>query len=199
MSTGIKFRRLAAATVAAVTGAAMVVSIAAAQAPPNPPSRFVGAVTVNGVAAATGTVIEGRVGGATCGTTTVFQASGQGRYVLDVPAADPASAPGCGTDGATVTFFVGGQQAAQTGVWRNFQLNTVDLTAGGAATQPPTTATATTTTAAPTTPATTPRPPATGNFDGSSTSNEAPMLGLLLVAGAVSLVGVGVAVRARRS
>jgi hypothetical protein len=194
MSTGIKFRRLAAATVAAAVGAAMVVNIAAAQAPPNPPSRFVGAVTVNGVAAATGTVVEGRVGGATCGTTTVFQASGQGRYVLDVPAADPASAPGCGTDGATVTFFVGGQQAAQTGTWRNFQLNTLDLTAGGAATQPPATTTAT-----PTTPAVTPRPPTTGNFDGSSSGSNMPMLEVLLVATAIGLGGVAIAARARRS
>lgn len=194
MSTGIKFRRLAAATVAAAIGAAMVVNIAAAQAPPNPPSRFVGSVTVNGVAATTGTVIEGRVGGASCGTTTVFQASGQARYVLDVPAADPASAPGCGTDGATVTFFIGGQQAAQTGIWRNFQLNTVDLSVA-AATQPP----AATPTAAPTTPASTPRAPVVGNFDGSSTGSDAPMLEILLVAAAIGLGGVAVAARARRS
>lgn len=191
MSTGIKFRRLAAATVAAAIGAAMVVNIAAAQAPPNPPSRFVGSVTVNGVAATTGTVIEGRVGSATCGTTTVFQASGQARYVLDVPAADAASAPGCGTDGATVTFFVGGQQAAQTGIWRNFQLNTLDLTVA-AATQPPA-ATATPPAAA------TPRPPVAGNFDGSSTGSNMPVLEILLVTAALGLGGVAIAARARRS
>jgi hypothetical protein len=174
----------------------MVVSIAGAQAPPNPPSRFVGSVTVNGVAAATGTVIEARIGGATCGTSTVFQASGQARYVLDAPAADPAQAPGCGTDGATVTFFVGGQQAAQTGIWRNYQLNTVDLTVAPVATQPPA---ATPTTAAPTQPPTTPRAPVAGNFDGSSTAGNAPMLEIMLVAAAIGLSGVAIAARARRS
>lgn len=194
MSTGNKFKRLAAATVAAALGAAMVVNIAAAQAPPNPPSRFVGQVTVNGAAAATGTVVEARIGGATCGTSTVFAASGQARYALDSPAADPAQAPGCGTDGATVTFFVGGQQAG-TGTWRNYQLNTVDLVVAAAATVTP----PATTTAAPTQPPTTPRAPVAGNFDGSSTGSEAPMLEILLVAAAIGLSGVAVAARARRS
>jgi hypothetical protein len=173
----------------------MVVNVAAAQAPPNPPSRFVGTVTVNGQPAASGTLIEARIGGATCGTTTVFLASGQSRYTLDSPALDPAQAPGCGADGSVVTFFVGGQQAAQTGTWRNYQLNTVDLTAGPGATNPPATTTAAPTTAAP---QTTPRAPATGNVDG-STGSEAPMLEVMLIAAVLGLGGVALAARTRRS
>lgn len=194
-TTGKTLRRLAAATVTAALGAAMVVSIAAAQAPPNPPSRFVGTVSVNGQPAASGTVVEARIGGATCGTTTVFTANGQSRYTLDSPALDPAQAPGCGADGATVTFFVGGQQAAQTGTWRNYQLNTVDLTAGGQAT----TATPTTPTSVATTPATTPRAPVAGNFAGSSDGSGAPLLEIALVAAALGLGGVALAARTRRS
>lgn len=197
MSTaGKKLRRLAAATVAAAIGAAMVVNIAAAQSPPNPPSRFVGTVSVNGQPAAAGTVVEARIGAATCGTTTVFTASGQSRYTLDSPALDPTQAPGCGADGSTVTFFVGGQQAGQTGVWRNYQLNTVDLTVGAQVTTTPTTPT---TTAVPTTPATTPRAPVAGNFAGSEAGNGAPLLEVALVAVALGLGGVAVAARSRRS
>ena len=197
-NSGNKLRRLGAATVAAVIGAAMVVNIAAAQSPPNPPSRFVGTVTVNGQPAAVGTVVEARIGGATCGTTTVFTAQNQSRFTLDSPALDPAQAPGCGQDGSTVTFFVGGQQAAETGTWRNYQLNTVNLTVGAQTPATPTTP-PTTATAAPTNPPTTPRAPVAGNFAGSEDGSGAPLLEIILVAAALGLGGVALASRARRS
>ena len=174
------------AAIAAVC-ALLVVSFAAAQAPPQPPSRFVGTVAVNGAPAAAGTVVEARIGGTTCGTGTVFIEAGQARYVVDVAAA--ASTAGCGVDGSQVSFVVGGTVANQTGNWANFQLNTVNLTVGGAA--PAATATATR-------PASTPAPPATGD-GGVSVSSAAPSLITLgLIAAALGLGGAGLAVRSRK-
>jgi hypothetical protein len=165
--------------------ALLLVSFAAAQAPPQPPSRFVGTVAVNGTPAASGTVVEARIGGTSCGTGTVFIEAGQSRYVVDVAAA--ASTAGCGADGSQVSFFVGGAQANETGSWANFQLNSVNLTVGGAA--PAATATR---------PASTPAPPATGD-GGVSGSNAAPSLIVLgLIAAALGLSGAGLAVRSRK-
>lgn len=185
-------KQLGLAAVVAAIASAFVVSIAGAQSPPTPPSRFVGSVTVNGQPAAAGTTIEARIGATTCGVTTVFLASGQARYALDSPALDPAQFPACGTDGATVTFFVGGQQANETGSWANYQLNTVNLTVSA---QVPTTPT---TTAPPPAATATPRPPVAGDSAG-GTGTGVPFMEVVLLASAIGLAGVGLAARARRS
>lgn len=178
--------RLALVVALAAVCALLVVSFAAAQAPPQPPSRFVGTVAVNGTPAAAGTVVEARVAGTACGTGTVFIEAGQSRYVVDVAAA--ASTAGCGVDGSQVSFFVGGTAANETGSWANFQLNTVNLTVGGGAATPTATR-----------PASTPAPPATGN-GGVSASSAAPSLLLLgLIGAALGLGGAGLAVRSRKN
>lgn len=124
-----------------------------AQSPPEPPARFVGTVTLNGQPAPAGTAVEARVGATSCGASTVFVQGGQSRYTIDVAGA--ASQPGCGTPDAAVTFVVGGVPAAQTGSWRNYELNQLDLTARSAA---PTASPA----VSPTVTAT-PRPPSAGS------------------------------------
>ena len=101
---------------------------AQAESPPGRPARFVGSVTVDGVAPAAGTVIQAKIDGAACGATSVFIANGESRYAMDVPARDPGSAPNCGEDGATVTFYVDGNVADQTGTWRDFDINILNLT-----------------------------------------------------------------------
>lgn len=155
---------------------------AAAQAPPNPPARFAGAVTVNGQPAAAGTSLEARVGTASCGSTTTFVQNGEARYVVDVAGADSAHA-GCGTDNAVVTFFVGGVQAAQSGPWLNYQLSQLNLTVGAAST-PTASATATATLT------TTPVAPATGSGQAGSGDQAAAWLLLpALAAGALLLGG----------
>lgn len=151
----------------------LAVSAASAESPPNPPSRFVGNVTVNGAPATAGTTIEARIGSTTCGTTSVFIASGEARYVVDSPALDPGATPNCGTDGAVVTFYVGGQKANETGSWKNYQLNTVNLTVTPATAVPSTTVTAT------------PGPPNSGN---SGAGGEAPF-GWYLAAAALAVIG----------
>ena len=172
------------------TSGALSATTVSAESPPNPPSRFVGSVLVDGQTAASGTLIEARIGSTTCGASTVFMAGGEARYVLDSPALDPGATPNCGVDGAVVTFYVGGRLASETGTWHNYQLNTVNLSV--------VTATVTTTPGAGTpTASVTPRPPVVGNTFGES-SDSANWLFAVLGIGALALGAGGVTV-ARRS
>ena len=200
-------RMLAGGGLAAVLGAvlfgfsgAFSAHEAAAESPPNPPSRFAGSVLVDGAAPAAGTAITAMIGSTTCGVTTVQMNGSEARYVLDVPALDPGATPNCGTDGAVVKFLIGDKLAAETGTWANYQLSVLNLTY----TTPPTqTATATPTggTATPTgtgtaAPTGTPKPPTTGNVlaeDGGSSS----LLLIVLGAGVVALSAGGAAVARR--
>lgn len=180
----------------------------AAESPPNPPARFVGSVTVDGVAVPAGTLIEARVGSTTCGVTTTFNSGAQARYVVDVPALDPGATPNCGTDGAVVTFRIADKLAAQTGTWHNYQLNTVNLTftsptatptaaattPGGTTTATTTTTTGTTTTA---TPRATPRAPSTGS--GHETGSSAAIWLIAALGAGAFAFGVGGAAAVRRS
>jgi hypothetical protein len=170
------------------TSGALSATTVSAESPPNPPSRFVGSVLVDGQTAASGTLIEARIGSTTCGATTVFMASGEARYVLDSPALDPGATPNCGVDNAVVTFYVGGRLARETGSWHNYQLNTVNLSV---VTVTPTTPGGTVT------PSVTPKPPVTGNTFG-ETSGSANWLFAVLGIGALALGAGGVTV-ARRS
>jgi len=167
---------------AAVLGAVLFANVAFAESPPNPPARFVGSVLVDGQAPAGGTLIEARIGSSTCGATTVFMAGGEARYVIDSPALDPGANPNCGVDGAVVTFYIGGKKANETGSWKNYQLNTVNLTY----TTPTPTASAT------------PKPPVTGTTGPSTDSNSAAWLFAVLGLGALAF-GVGGATVARRA
>ena len=162
-----------------------------AESPPNPPSRFVGSVKIDGTNAPAGTTIEAKIGTTTCGVSSVFTASGESRYALDSPALDPGANPNCGTDGAVVTFYIGGKLANETGKWANYQLGTVNLTF-----TTPTPAT-TATPGAGATPSKTPGAPVTGN---SSSTGESTAIWLFAVLGMGALAfGVGGVTAARRS
>lgn len=177
---------------AAVIGVALLgASVALAESPPNPPSRFAGTVTLDGAKVPAGTVIEARIGATSCGTTSTFDQGGNANYVLDVPALDPGATPNCGTENAAVSFFVGGRLAAQTGSWKNYQLNVLNLTAvSGTPTPGPGTVTPT------------PKPPVVGDglmtTETGSESSAAILLFAALGLGAVAFGAGGVAV-ARRS
>jgi hypothetical protein len=165
----------------------------AAQSPPTPPSRFGGTVKVDGVTPQTGTVIEARVGTASCGTASVDQ---DGRYVVNVVAAAPAN-QNCGTDGAAVSFYIGGKKADQTGSWKNFDFTALNLTY----TTPPTptpaaSASPSATVPGGSSPVATPRPPSTGGPV--SDSSSAPWLLVVLGAAALAFGASGVAVARRR-
>jgi hypothetical protein len=149
---------------------------AQAESPPNPPARFAGTVLVDGKQPTAGTRIEAKVGNSTCGVSTTFAQGGNMNYALDVPALDPGAAPNCGTGDAVVSFWIGDKQAKETGSWKNYQLNLLNLSY--------------------TTPVVAPKPPVTGSgieSDGGSS------LWLLVVLGAGLLVlGTGSATVARR-
>ena len=176
---------------AAVLGVTLLgASSAFAESPPNPPSRFAGTVKVDGVKVAGGTTIEARIGSTSCGVTTTFDQGGNANYVLDVPALDPGATPNCGTENAAVSFYVGGKLANETGSWKNYQLNVLNLTV----TSPtPTPAGGAGTTVTPT-----PGAPSTGTGTQTSDGSGAMLLFVVLGLGAVAF-GVGGAAVARRS
>lgn len=179
-------KMLGASGLAAVLGVVLLgvsgmynVSTARADSPPAPPARFVGSVLVDGKAATPGTTIEVHVGNTTCGVTAVFTASGESRYAVDSPALDPGASPNCGTDGAAVSFWIGGKKANESGSWKNYQLNTVNLTY--------------------TTPSATPKPPTTGSGL-SSSGSEGTAVWLFVMVGLGALAfGVGGVAAARKS
>lgn len=163
---------------------ALNASTVSAESPPNPPSRIVGSVKIDGANAPAGTTIEAKIGSATCGVTTVFTAGSESRYSIDVPALDPGANPNCGTDGAVISFTVGGKKANETGSWANYQLGTVNLTV------------TTPTPAASASPSATPKAPIVGN---SPASGESAAIWLFAVLGMGALAfGVGGVAVARR-
>ena len=190
-------RKLLAGSVAVVLGALLMGLVgvsaneASAETPPAPPARFTGTVTVDGTVVPAGTVIEARIDGASCGVATTFMSGATARYNLDSPADAPGAA-GCGAEGKSVSFLIGGKLAIESGSWLNYQLNELNLTY---VTPTPTpTATATT---VPTTVVPTPKPPGTGSGTESG-SSAATMLFAALGLGALAF-GMGGVVAARRS
>jgi hypothetical protein len=139
------------AIVAGVTATALFASVTAlgsgvASAQPTPPARFFGTATVNGQPAASGTAVQATIGGKVCGSGSV---SSGGSYVVDV--ASGTTEPGCGTNGATVSFTVGGAAASETGTWQQGAFIQLNLTAAAAtATPSPTAAPTRTATPSPT-------------------------------------------------
>jgi len=134
-------------------------------APPNPPARFAGTVTVDGVAAGAGAAVVASVGGAVCATTAVNAA---GTYVVDVSAA-------CGGAGTTVSFTVDGAAAAETTAWSNSALNVSNLTVTTPVVEEP----AVEEPAVEEPAAETPAAPATGSGLATTSSTQAMLLALL--------------------
>ncbi len=198
-------RMLGAAAVTVVAGSLLLgASGAFAQSPPSPPSRFVGTVTVNGAAAKTGAVVTAQVNGNACGSGNVGDASagGANRYKIDVPAADPAATVQCGKDGDTVSFFVDGVKANETGTWHNYELGQVNLTVTSSTASPTPSATSSGTPSATNTstaPSVTPNGPNTGSGVAGGGTSAPAWLFALLGMGAVAFGLGGVAAAKRRS
>ncbi|MBI4145698.1 hypothetical protein HY493_05875 [Candidatus Woesearchaeota archaeon] len=85
-------------------------------------ATFSGSVTLDGQPADNVQVVA-LIGTTSCGTTT----ASRGAYSVDVASA--STQPGCGTDGATVTFKVGGTTAQQTGTWQQGTFTQLNLVA----------------------------------------------------------------------
>ena len=189
----------------ALFGASSVLNVTevAADSPPNPPARFVGSVLVDGQAPPAGTLIEARVGATTCGVTQTFSQGSSMRYTVDVTALDPGATPNCGTDGASVTFYIGGKLANESAPWRNYDINIVNLTYTSPTPTPTASALPSASASASPTSGTggggsaTPRPPSTGTGSDSGDSS-AVWLFALVGAGALAF-GAGGAAVARRN
>ena len=124
-------RFLAVALVAAI-GLQSTVSVAQL-----PPTRFYGTVILNGEAPPIDSLIRAYIGEQFCGEGRVLALDdpiGVG-FFIDVFA--ESYRPGCGTDGATVTFRVSGVPANETGTFQTGSFIQLDLTADGEPTIPP--------------------------------------------------------------
>ncbi len=135
-------RELTLATILVLT--AYSLSVGGAQAQPSPPATFFGAVKVDGQVVSDGTPVLAFVNGKQCGESS-REPGQKGTWTLDQDATDlgvhagdsvyimevvsDGQTPGCGTEGAIVTFQVAGQSAHETGTWRA-GFNSLNLAVG---------------------------------------------------------------------
>jgi hypothetical protein len=157
----------------------------------DPPGTFTGLVTVNGEPADVGASVEARIDGNSCGVGTTVEAEDgvNTRYTVHVNAGN-----GCGTEGATVTFYVQGQAAQETGSWQD-GLSHLNLTVVVEVEDPtPTPDDPTPTPDDPDdpTPDPTPAPPDTGAGAMGSTSSTSGMA-LVLAIAVLGAAGFGIA------
>ncbi len=110
--------------VAAVVLALAFLSSGTARAQVLPPHALSGSVTLDGQPATVGTPVVALVGGNICGQTTVNQ---QSRYVIQVK--HSSAQAGCGNDGDTITFEVGGNPANETFTFKTGGSDDLNLTA----------------------------------------------------------------------
>ena len=137
-------RRLILATALLVITSSLGTGIAEAQ--PAPPATFVGTVRLDGRTVADGTDVIALVNDNLCGKSSrepgqegtwtlekdvdnLGMHAGDSIYIVDV--ASDSQTPGCGTEGAIVTFQVAGQPTHEQGLWKA-GLNTLNLTVGQA-------------------------------------------------------------------
>ena len=139
------------ALLAAIVLLATVPAVASAQQPP-PPHVFVGNATISGVPAVDGTIVTAWIDGGQAGAATV--SGGDGSYVLFVE--QPV---GVAYSGKTITFKIGGVDAAETATWEQGGAQILNMTVGGPTPTATTAPEPTATQAPPATP--TPRPTAT--------------------------------------
>lgn len=96
------------------------------------PHAFYGTVTINGAAAAPGTVIEARGAGVLSGASVSgnpLTTTTAGAYGAQTGLAPKLIVQGDIAEGAVVSFFVNGVASGQTAQWRSGQLTRLDLSA----------------------------------------------------------------------
>jgi hypothetical protein len=167
-----------------------------AEAQPGPPATFVGTVRLDGQSVADGTSVIALVNDNVCGKSSrepgqegtwtldedidnLGMHAGDSIYIVDV--ASDSQTPGCGTEGAIVTFQVAGQATHEQGFWKA-GLNTLNLTVGQAPA-----------------PVTTPEGQAPNSLDEDTDSSIRWWLPAAGGGGAVILVGLAAAIWLRRA
>jgi hypothetical protein len=120
LSGGWSVRTLSALLPATVVlGFSLLPGVAWAQ--PQVPATFFGSATVDGKPPEDGTEVRGFVDGQDCtqlgpGYHGTIIDAGVGAYVINV--VHESQKPGCGKDGKTVAFIIGGRAAVQTAKWQ---------------------------------------------------------------------------------
>jgi len=124
--------------------------IGVAKAQPAPPATFAGSVKLDGQSVPDGTPVLALVNGKICGESSrepgqkgtwtlstdvadLGMYKGDSIYIVDV--VSDSQTPGCGTEGTTVTFQVGGRPAQEQGLWKA-GFNSLNLTVGQAPASP---------------------------------------------------------------
>lgn len=121
---GRKMRRIWIVIVAGLLLAASVPGALAGDIPPMP-GEFYGNVTINGMPAPAGILIEARINGLSAGsltTTTAGSYGGKGTF-------DPRLMVSGQSNGQVVSFFIGGLEANQTAVFQERSISRLDVTA----------------------------------------------------------------------
>lgn len=125
-----------AAAMALATSVAVALLLAAntphAGAQPLVPSVFYGSASINGEPVPDGTPVRGYVDGKDCTQSAdknpgTHMDGGAAAYTIEVM--HESQEPGCGAEGKTVTFTVGGQPVEQTAPWQ-FIVQRLDLNVG---------------------------------------------------------------------
>ena len=123
-----RFKPWLIATIAAALTLSIVASVSAQA--PQPPSAFIGTVTSDDGPVAVGVSVEAHVGETLCNTlarnTYADPTTGATKYYVTVH--NSSTRAGCGTDGDTITFRIGGRAATQTSAHGLRALETVNLT-----------------------------------------------------------------------
>jgi hypothetical protein len=97
----------------------LFINVPTALAFPPLPSSFYGTVKINGANVPAGTQVSARINGVQYALSSYRLYNGNTVYSLDIPG-DDSSTPGTiegGVEGNTVVFFIGTNQATQTGTW----------------------------------------------------------------------------------
>lgn len=93
-------------------------------------STFEGTVWVDARPAPATAAVVVTVGATSCATATVTFTSGGREVFYSVEVPSEADLPGCGTEGAEVTFTIDGEPAKPTGVWKAGQTQKLDIWSG---------------------------------------------------------------------
>jgi len=140
----IVIRKLALALALLVMTSSLEIGVAEAQ--PAPPATFAGTVKLDGQPVSDGTPVLALVNGNVCGESS-REPGQKGTWTLDTDVADlgmyagdsiyivdvvsDSQTPGCGTEGAIVTFEVASRPTHEQGLWRA-GFNSLSLTVGQA-------------------------------------------------------------------
>lgn len=106
----------------------ILINVTAVSAVPPIPSSFYGTVKDGSRNVALGTPITARINGVEYASTTAFIDNGDSVYSINVTGDDPDTPEiDGGIQGDTITFYVDGIKALQTGEWQSAANNQLDL------------------------------------------------------------------------